>query len=143
MESDRLTVKATIENLDLVMQFVDSYLDRHDCPAAEHVELNIAVDEIFSNICFYAYTKQPDKEGEVTVSLERLDDSFAFRASFEDQGIPYNPLEKEDPDVTLPAEERQIGGLGIFIVKKTMDAMEYERIENKNVLTITKKIKGK
>ena len=99
-------------------------------------KLDIAVEEIFVNIAHYAYA--PD-EGEVVIELERLPlEPNIISIKFTDWGVPYDPLAKPDPDITLGAEERQIGGLGIFIVKNTMDDMKYEYKDRHNILTIRK-----
>ena len=105
-----ITVDAIIENIDMVTEFVDDILDQNDCPVKAKIQMDIAVDEIFSNISFYAYK---DGVGTATVRVEMQDDPRAVCMTFIDGGIPYNPLEKEDPDITLSAEERKIGGLGI------------------------------
>ncbi len=130
-----ITVDATIENIDVVTEFVDDFLDSNDCPMKTKMQMDIAVDEIFSNISFYAYK---DGVGKATVKIELQDEPKAVCMTFIDGGIPYNPLEKEDPDVTLSAEERKIGGLGIYIVKKNMDEMRYEYSDEKNHLSMKK-----
>ena len=110
-------------------------MDSVECPLSVQTQLNIAVEEIFVNIAHYAYT--PGK-GDATVRVETDKKNRSISVTFTDRGIPYNPLEKADPDTTLSAEERQIGGLGIFMVKKSMDAMEYRREDGMNILTIRK-----
>lgn len=130
-----ITVDAIIENIDMVTEFVDDFLDRNGCPVKAKIQMDIAVDEIFSNISFYAYK---DGVGAATVRVEMQDAPKAVCMTFIDGGIPYNPLEKEDPDITLSAEERKIGGLGIYIVKKNMDEMRYEYRDGKNHLSLKK-----
>lgn len=132
-----ITVDAIIENIDTVTAFVNDFLDSCGCPMKTKMQMDIAIDEIFSNISFYAYQ---DGIGTATVRAERQDDPQAVCITFIDGGIPYNPLAKEDPDVTLSAEERKIGGLGIYIVKKNMDEMLYEYSDGKNRLSIKKYI---
>ena len=134
---DQITVSATLDQVKDVTRFVNERLDALGCPERARIQLDVAVDEIFSNIAHYAYGSGT---GDATVR-------FAFDAKtrmvsviFEDTGMAYNPLAKTDPDVTLPAEEREVGGLGIFLVKKTMDAMEYARLNERNIVTIRKKI---
>lgn len=134
---NEITVKALVDNLGTVTNFVDDFLDSHDCPMKVQMQIDIAIDEIFSNICHYAYG---DSAGEATVRVD-LEDASARKAialTFIDEGVPYNPLEKEDPDTTLSAEDRKIGGLGIYMVKKNMDEMEYEYSEGKNILSMKK-----
>ena len=130
-----ITVDAIIENIDMVTEFVDDFLDSNDCPMKTKVQMDIAIDEIFSNISFYAYK---DGVGKATVRVDIQDDPRGVCMTFIDSGIPYNPLDKEDPDVTLSAEERKIGGLGIYIVKKNMDEMRYEYSDGKNQLSLKK-----
>lgn len=132
-----LTVAATIENIPVVTDFVDGELEMMDCPMRAQMQIDIAIDELFSNIARYAYAPG---QGQATVQVEKLDEPPAVKVTFIDSGVPYNPLEKEDPDVTLSAEERQIGGLGIFMVKKSMDDVVYRFENSKNMLSIIKKI---
>jgi anti-sigma regulatory factor (Ser/Thr protein kinase) len=101
------------------------------------IQIDVAVEEIFVNICKYAY--HPDK-GRTQVRVEVLDDPLCVKITFIDHGRPYDPLAKADPDVTLNAAERPIGGLGIFLVKKTMDAVEYDYKDGSNILTLVKSI---
>lgn len=132
-----ITVSAVIENQKIVTEFIDNYLEKIDCPLKIQMKIDIAIDELFSNIAFYAYD---GKEGDITVKINKIPDCDSVEITFIDSGKAYNPLEKEDPDVTLSAEERKIGGLGIFIVKKNMDAISYNYINNQNVLTIRKNL---
>lgn len=132
-----LTVAASIDNVSAVTEFVDEQLEALDCPMKAQMQIDIAIDELFSNIAFYAYG---EGEGEATVRFEAVDSPRAVRITFIDSGIPYNPLSAEDPDVTLSAEDRKIGGLGIFMVKKSMDTVEYVYQDGKNMLTIQKNL---
>lgn len=132
-----LTVDAVVESLDAVTDFVDEGLEELDCPMKVMMQINVAVDELFSNIARYAY---PDGVGKATVQIDALQDSREAVITFIDQGIPYDPLKKEDPDVTLSANEREVGGLGIFLVKKIMDDMKYEYKDGHNILKIFKKL---
>lgn len=132
-----LRIDAKIENLEQVLAFLDAELESIDCPMKEQMQLDVAVEEIFVNIASYAY--QPG-EGDALIELEKLEGPDRIVVTFIDSGVPYDPLAKEDPDVTLSAEERQIGGLGIYMVKKSMDDMTYEYKDNKNILKIVKNI---
>lgn len=132
-----LTVEAAIENIERVTDFVNCELGFLDCPMKAEIQIDVAIDELFGNIARYAYI--PDT-GKATVRLDVEDDPLTVIITFIDSGKPFNPLEIDDPDVTLSAEERQIGGLGIFLVKKTMDAVSYERSDEKNILKIRKKL---
>ena len=134
---NELTVDATDENLSNVLAFVDENLEKLDCPPKTQMQIDVAVEEIFVNIAHYAYG---DETGKATVRFEKGTDPTSAIITFSDSGTPYDPLKKADPDVTLSAEERQIGGLGIYMVKKSMDGMKYEYVDGKNVLSITKNI---
>ena len=133
-----MTVDATLENLDKVIQFVEEHLERVGCLQKIKTEIDVAVDEIFANISSYAYSP---KVGDATIKIEFDNELKEVEITFIDSGKPYNPLEKEDPDVTLPLEKRKIGGLGIYMVKKSMDDMKYEYKNNHNILKIKKKLK--
>ena len=134
-EMHELVVDAQTEKLDEVLDFIDSYLDEWECPMKTQTQINIAVEEIFVNIAHYAYEAH-DGKARITITRKGSDAEITFT----DSGIPYDPLAKEDPDITLSAEERQIGGLGIYIVKKSMDNVSYEYRDSNNVLTISKRI---
>ena len=130
-----ITVPAAAESIDKITEFINAELEKLDCPKKTQKQIDIAADEIFSNIAHYAYES---KDGSAEIRLEKSDNPKAVTLTFTDSGIPYNPLEKPDPDVTLSADEREIGGLGIYIVKKTMDEVNYERKDGKNILSVTK-----
>ena len=131
------TIEARTEKLDEVLAFVDGELEALDCPVKVQMQLDVAVEELFVNIASYAYAPA---EGMATIRFDFENEGSCVAITFIDEGMPYNPLEKEDPDTTLKAEERQIGGLGIYMVKKSMDDMKYEHRDGKNILTIRKKI---
>ena len=133
---NEITIEAQPDNFLQVQEFIGKRLDDMGCKMKERLQIDVAVEEIFVNIAHYAY--KPDT-GTATVIFEENEDSVTI--TFIDSGKAYNPLKKNDPDITLSAEERQIGGLGIFLVKKSMDDMKYEYKEGKNILSITKKIK--
>ena len=130
-----LTLQATLENLTQVTDFLEQELEAAGCPMKVQVQISIAAEEIYVNIAHYAYAPGT---GEATVRIEILDDPTAARITFLDGGVPFNPLAKEDPDITLSGEERGIGGLGIYMTKKSMDDVKYARTDGKNVLTIVK-----
>lgn len=134
---DYLEVDATIENLPRVMEFVDSRLEAHDCNMKVQVQIDVSVEELFVNIANYAYE---GKVGQATIGFEYIESDNSAKISFSDEGIKYDPLAKADPDITLSAEEREIGGLGIFMVKKNMDQVLYEYTDGKNITTIIKRI---
>lgn len=130
-----LTINAEIENIAEVTSFVNLYLEEHGCPAKVKVQIDVAIDELFGNISHYAY--HPGK-GKAVVRVGIRNSPPAAVLTFIDSGIPYNPLEREDPDIHLSAEERRPGGLGIYMVKKIMDEMAYEYKDGENIVTITK-----
>ena len=132
-----LTLEAKINNIPVLTDFIDQQLEALDCPMKPQMQIDVAIDEIFTNISSYAYG---ESGGMATVSVDFDDATRTVTISFEDSGMPFDPLMQEEPDITLPAEQRQIGGLGIFLVKKTMDDMRYQRQGDKNVLTIEKRI---
>ena len=133
---EKLTVEATTANIDVVTDFVNSRLEKLDCPMKAQMQIDVAIDEIFANIANYAY----EDGGTATVEFEVDEANRTVKLTFIDSGTPFDPLERQDPDVTLPAEEREVGGLGVFLVKKTMDETHYEHKDGCNVLTIVKKI---
>ncbi len=132
-----LTIDAKIENIEKVTAFVNETLESYNCPAKAMVQIDIAIDELFGNIANYAYN--PDV-GPATVRIEIIDNPMSVVITFVDNGVPYDPLAKADPDITQSAEERAIGGLGIYLVKKSMDEISYEYKDGKNILKIRKKI---
>lgn len=136
-DPNELELEASVDNLQTVLDFVESRLAGVDCSVKTKMQLNLAVEEIFVNIAHYAYA--PGK-GNATVRVEVADDPVTVCVTFIDRGVPYDPLKKEDPDVELSAEDRQIGGLGIFMTKKIMDDISYEYRDGQNILTLKKKI---
>jgi sigma-B regulation protein RsbU (phosphoserine phosphatase) len=134
---EELRVDASVDKLDTVLMFIDERLEKIDCPPKFQMQIDVAVEELFVNIAHYAYE---EGNGFALIRFSVCDDGSEVAITFVDEGIPYNPLEKPDPDTSLAAEEREIGGLGIYMVKKSMDGMEYEYKDRRNVLTIKKKI---
>ena len=132
-----MKIPASVDNLDQVLAFVDGQLEKIDCPMKLQRLIDVAVEEIFVNIAHYAY---PQGNGDAEIVTRADTDKRVIEIEFRDSGIPFDPLAKEDPDITLPAEERAIGGLGIYMVKKSMDDMRYARRDGQNILTMTKKI---
>lgn len=132
-----MTLKAETAKIPELTAFVEEQLEALDCPMKAQMQIDVAVDEMFTNIASYAYG---EGQGEATVRFDFDPSTRVVSITFIDSGMPFNPLLKEDPDVTLPAEKRQIGGLGIYLVKKSMDSMDYHREDGRNILTITKGI---
>ncbi len=132
-----ITIKAKIENLNEVLAFVDGQLEELGCPIKAQMQIDIAVEEIFVNIASYAYTPGV---GNAVVRFESSQDPASVTITFIDSGVPYDPVQKDDPDVTLSAEERGIGGLGIYMAKKAVDDMKYVYRDGQNILSISKSI---
>ncbi len=155
MNKNHFKIEAVVGNLGEVLLAVDKQLVAEHCPPKIKIQIDIAVEELFVNIAHYAYA--PDT-GDAEILVETMDscpvpiehrkedsdeddDATWVKVTLSDSGKPFNPLQKEDPDVTLPANERRIGGLGIFMVKKSMDYMFYEYKDGKNNISICKKLK--
>lgn len=130
-----ITVDAIVENIPTVTAFVDEQLETLGCPMKAQMQIDIAIDELFGNIANYAY--RPDV-GAATVRVEVADDPLAVVVTFIDKGVPFDPLKQADPDVALSAQEREIGGLGVFLVKKSMDEIAYSYEDGRNILRIKK-----
>ncbi len=132
-----LILPALIESIPRVTGWIDEVLERLDCSMKAQMQIDVAIDEIFSNIARYAY---PDQPGSAAVRYSFDEASRVFTLTFQDQGIPFNPLRQHDPDTSLGTEDREIGGLGIFLVKKTMDEVLYEYRDGSNILSLKKTI---
>ena len=130
-----ITVCATVENIKTVTDFVSEQLEAFDCPIKVQMQIDIAIDELFGNIAHYAYNLS---DGNVTVKVEFTENPLAVLITFIDEGIPYDPTKQTEPDITLSADERQIGGLGIYMVKKLMDEIMYEYKNGQNILSVKK-----
>ncbi len=141
MSAINLTIEANTDNLDRVLSFVDHRLEELDCSMKVQMQIDLAIEEVYVNVAQYAYQHLPPEErrkGMVSICVEDLEDPKRVEVTFSDEGIPFDPLAKEDPDVTLNADSRPIGGLGIFMVKKSMDSVEYEYKDGKNILKFRK-----
>ena len=132
-----LNIEATPENIDTVIAFVEEQLEEYGCGMKEQMAIDVAVDELFANIAHYAYNPET---GYATVRVDVIKDPVSVEITFIDNGVPYDPLANIDPDTSLSVEDRPIGGMGIFIVKKSMDLVNYEYKDGKNILTIKKNI---
>ena len=131
------TFPAKIEALSDVLGFVDQTLESCECPMKVQTAICVAIEEIFVNVAHYAYG---DGEGDMTLCIGFEEESRTITFRMTDKGVPFDPLKKPDPDITLAAEDREIGGLGIFITKKTMDTVTYAYKNGENILTMIKKI---
>ena len=131
------TFPAKTESLNDVLGFVEETLEGFACPMKLQTAICVAIEEVFVNVAHYAY---PESVGDMTLHIGFDEESRAITFRMTDKGVPFDPLKKPDPDITLSAEEREIGGLGIFIAKKTMDSVNYAYESGENILTMTKKV---
>ncbi len=136
-ERKELTVDAVMSNLDEVLGFVDAELELCECQVRIQLPIDVAVEELFTNIASYSYT--PDI-GTATVRVEVKSEPLAVIITFVDHGVPYDPLKKADPSLDTEIEDRTIGGFGIFMVKNSMDEVNYEYRDGMNILTIKKNL---
>lgn len=132
-----MIVSATKENWTVVMEAIEEFLESINCLLMPKFQILTASEEIYVNIALYAYG---DKTGETDIVFDFDETTRIVSITFVDNGVPYNPLEKEDADITLSAEERKIGGLGILMVKNIMDDVKYKYFGGKNHLMLIKKI---
>ena len=130
-----ITLPAIIENISRVTAFVDEQLEALDCPMKAQIQIDVAIDELFGNIAHYAYAPGT---GEAAVRFDFDADTRTVSISFLDSGIPFDPLSQAAPDINAPAEARTVGGLGIYLVRKTMDRVDYRYADGKDILTIQK-----
>ena len=130
-----ITLEALDENLEAAQEFVRNQVEPLCNDTSIQLQLDLVVEEIFVNIAHYAYAPQT---GSVTITCKVSTEPARLTVSFADSGKPFNPLEKPDPDVTLSSEERSIGGLGIFLVKKYMTSVNYDYKDGKNIFTLTR-----
>ena len=131
------TFPAKTEALPDVLNYVEQTLEQYDCPMKTQMAICVAIEEVFVNVAHYAYG---EGEGDMTLGIGFDAESRQITFRVTDTGMPFDPLQKPDPDITLPAEDREIGGLGIFITKKTMDTVTYAYENGENILTMLKKI---
>ena len=131
------TFPAKAESLSDVLDFVGHMLESFDCSMKIQTAICVAIEEIFINVAYYAY---PEGVGDVTLQIGFEEGSRTITFRMADKGLPFDPLKKPDPDITLSAEDREIGGLGILIAKKTMDSITYAYENGENILTMVKKI---
>lgn len=134
---EEIVISAEKENLDKVLSFVDSILEKCECPMSTQMSIDIAVEEIFVNIASYAYNPEV---GSASIRCAVEGDPPRVVIEFRDGGVPYDPLAKADPDINAPIEERGIGGLGIYMVKNSMDSVNYRHENGNNIFTIEKKL---
>ena len=132
-----LNLTACDETLYTVLDEIKAHLKKLNCPEDIMTPILISAEEVYVNIAHYAYHPET---GFATVKVDVVKDPLAVEITFVDNGVPYDPLAKPDPDVALPAGERPVGGLGIFLTKKLMDDVSYEYRDGQNILTLKKKL---
>ena len=130
--SESRIFKADVKELDNLFEYSSKLLNQLDFSSRDVIMINTALEEIFVNVAHYAY----DNEWTVEITLSRVANNVTF--VFKDSGKPFNPLERKDPNITASSDEREIGGLGIYMVKKIMDEVHYEYTNSQNVLTLIK-----
>jgi len=141
MES--LTVPAKIDYLDETADFIEANLQALSCPDKIQLQIRLAVEELFVNIASYAYegSAHPE-EGKAVLTFTHLENPSRVQISFADEGVPFNPLDKEDSDTSEEAIMARAGGMGILLVKNMMDDVEYAYRDGQNILTVTKNLTG-
>lgn len=132
----KLTLHNDVQQISKLADFVDAIAEEASIDPSLAMSLNLALEEAVTNVVMYAYPA--GEEGDVDIVAELSEGTLLFTIS--DKGIPFDPTKKEDADITLGVEERQIGGLGIFLVRQLMDTVEYERKDGYNILTMKKKL---
>lgn len=132
-----ITLDATEQSVNSVVDYVDMMLDHIGCPTRARRQIHVVTDEVFSNIARYAYGQST---GDATVTLGFEQPNRMLVLTFEDHGVPFDPCQSHDPDTKLAIDDRPVGGLGIFMVKKIMDVVEYSRGDGCNVLTLKKRL---
>ena len=130
-----ITVEAALPNIETVTEFVNAQLEAWGCPGKARLQIDIAIDELFSNIARYAYG---DGAGDATVRFSFDASTRTASVTFVDGGVPFDPVKREDPTLPSSIQETSIGGLGILMVKKTMDELSYRREAGDNVVTFRK-----
>jgi anti-sigma regulatory factor (Ser/Thr protein kinase) len=133
-----LELPATMENLDIGLNFILDELKQAEIDKKTLFQLRLACEEVVVNVINYAY---PDSQGSVTISYDFMHETGELDIIISDSGIPFDPLKKEDPDISIPMEDRKIGGLGIFMVRSVMDSLEYSRDNGRNILIMRKSLK--
>lgn len=135
---NRMEIPAIIENLDKGLDFIIEGIEKAKLDKKAIYQIKLACEEVIVNVINYAY---PNSQGDIVLSYEIDEDNKEIIIVISDFGMPYNPLLNEDPDINLPMEEREIGGLGVYMVRNIMDRVEYAWEAEQNVLTMRKSYK--
>lgn len=134
----KIRVQAKLDNLDKVLGFVNKQLKSVRSDVKEGLQLELSIEEAYVNIVNYAYGSDG---GDIEIRSKMDNNPLEITIQFIDSGIPYNPLKNEDPNISLNTEDKELGGLGILLIKNNVDQMEYEYNNGKNIFTIKKKLK--
>ena len=137
-----VALKNDLAELERLSGVVEQFGKRHGLPTTALFDLHLALDEILTNVVSYGYDDQHEHEIIVRLTLGADGDSRQLEVEVEDDGRPFNPLETAPPDVNASIEDRPIGGLGIHLVRRVMDDLEYRRQRGKNVLVMRKTVAG-
>ena len=129
-------VENQIEELSALAEKIDDLAEKWELSQALAMNINLVIEEALSNIIFYAFADTDKHKIEISISLE----NSSLSIKITDDGIPFNPLLQQQPDINLPAEDRPVGGLGIFLISQIMDEMHYARQKNQNILILNKSI---
>lgn len=133
---EKISIANKIEELPLLAQKIEEIGEQWDLPIPIVMNINLVLEEAVTNIIFYAYTD--DQQHEIVILVELNNKQLLLQIT--DDGQPFDPTKKEKPDTSLSVEDRQIGGLGIFLIQQIMDQVEYKRNNNKNIFTLKKSI---
>ena len=134
---ETIIISNHVDELSVLAAKIEELSEKWELPIPLTMNINLVLEEAVSNVIFYAF---PDKqEHDISISLELKNDELTI--VIEDGGIPFDPTSMKEPDISLPADERPIGGLGIFLISKIMDYVYYQRINEKNILTLKKNTK--
>lgn len=135
-KNKHFVVENQIEELSVLAKKIEGLAEEWELSQALAMNINLVIEEVLTNVTFYAFTDNGKHEIKITISLKNK----ILTIKITDEGIPFNPLEQQQPDINLPAEDRPVGGLGIFLISQIMDEMHYARLKNKNILTLNKRI---
>ena len=135
-KNKQFVIENQVGELSSLAEKIEKIAEEWEISPALAMNMNLVIEEALSNIIFYAFTDKNKHEIKISVSI----DNKILTIIITDDGIPFNPLKHEKPDINLPAEERPVGGLGIFLMSQIMDEMEYNRKKNENILTLKKRI---
>ena len=135
-KNKKYIIENEVEELPNLAEKIEKLGESWDLSQAITMNVNLVMEEALSNIIFYAFNDKNKHEIEIYVSIKKN----KLTITFKDDGVPFNPLSQQKPDINLSAEERPVGGLGIFLMSQIMDEMHYNRQKNKNILTLAKDI---